>query len=217
MRPQRRTPKRKYKDYTKYKPWLREDFAFRCGYCAIHENQHGGYWHFHVDHHRPKGRREFRHLETVYSNLLYSCDHCNNLKTDSWPSDHPLDDGVGWLDPCDHDLTQHYRYEYRDQQFDLVMLTPVGRWMAISLALDQPARIHRRRALAEEEWIDNATVKKLETLLELEESLYKEQPTDDHRSEVAKTREVLGLLREKIENRYTPEPFVALHRRSQHP
>ncbi len=214
MRPLRHKPKKTFKDYTKYKRWLREDFTYRCGYCAIHENQHGGYWHFHVDHYRPKGRPEFHHLETEYSNLLYSCDHCNNLKGFTWPSNQPLVDNVGWLDPCDHDLTQHYYYGYRNHQLDLIVVTPVGRWMASVLALDQPARLQRKRDLAEEERVDDATADRLEQVLSILERLYREQPTDEYCVEVEQTRQVLTALRRKIAKRYTPAPFVSLRRGS---
>ena len=165
-RPTRRTPQRKYRDYRRYKSWLREDFGHRCGYCQIHEIHHGGDWHFQVDHFRPKSRPEFLHLACEYSNLLYSCDHCNNMKRDLWPSDQPLVDGIGWLDPCDHDLADHYYYGFRDEAFELVCVTKIGRWMALTLGLDQPARISRRRILAEEERVDQQTVITLRQLLD---------------------------------------------------
>ncbi|SRR6266567_2185339 len=214
VKPQRRTPEHTYKDYTKYKRWLREDFSYRCAYCFIHENDHGGHWHFQVDHYRPKSKSEFKHLETEYSNLLYSCDHCNNLKWDIWPSDTPLIDGVGWLDPCEHDLSEHYYYGYCEREFTIVCVTKVGCWMVKTLALDQPARIRRRRDLAEEERVDRELVELFRGILEEWTQEYNLHPTDEKSTAIAKMRRLLLAKEEQISNRYTPAPFEPLRRRS---
>jgi len=59
------------KDYTKYKPYLRQDFNYRCAYCTIHEGEFGGLRNFVVEHFRP--RWKFSELECEYTNLYYAC------------------------------------------------------------------------------------------------------------------------------------------------
>ncbi len=203
--PRRRILKQTYKNYTRYKRWLREDFEYRCGYCNIHENVYGGYWHFHVDHYKPKSKPEFQHLETVYSNLLYSCDQCNTLKSDIWISDDPIKDGVGWLDPCEHDLNEHYYYGYRDEEFSLICLTKVGQWMSSTLALNQPARIRRYKYLAEEEIIEMGMIEFMKKLIE-------EAKIEGDIDKIEKYLSLLNGLEKKVRKRYLPEPFEVLHR-----
>lgn len=64
-----------FTDSSKYKRYLRRDFTYRCVYCTIHEREHGGYRSFHVEHFRPKSK--FPLLSTTYTNLMYSCNFCN--------------------------------------------------------------------------------------------------------------------------------------------
>jgi hypothetical protein len=205
IQPRRCIPKRKYKDYRQYKKWLRADFGYRCGYCSIHENANGGYWHFHVDHYKPKGNDNFKHLETEYANLLYSCDHCNILKGDIWVSDDPINDGIGWLDPCEHNLNEHYYYGYRDEEFTLVCLTKVGRWMSLKLALDQPARIRKHKYLAEEEMLDSELIECLKVIRE-------QAIINGNQREEQETSNLILRCEERIQKRLTPAPFETLHR-----
>lgn len=135
----RHKPTRTYKNYKRYKRWLRDDFAYTCAYCELHENLHGGYRNFEIDHHRPKSI--FSALINSYDNLIYSCDICNRAKSDIWPSENPLQDGIGWLDPCECDLREHFLYEMQGETIELVTKTRVGKWMALNLAMDHPARI----------------------------------------------------------------------------
>ena len=57
-----------YKNYPEYRPWLRDEFAFRCVYCLQREmwsrDRHAG---FSVDHVVPQ--REDKTLVCVYDNL----------------------------------------------------------------------------------------------------------------------------------------------------
>jgi HNH endonuclease len=212
LKPQRRLPEHIYKDYKQYKKWLREDFRYRCAYCFIHENEYGGYWHFHVDHYRPKSREEFKHLATEYSNLLYSCDQCNNLKSDIWPSDNPLEDGVGWLDPCEHDLQGHYYFGYQEETFTIICLTQVGRWMVTVLALDQPARINHHRELAEKELLDAQSLEALKILLKKTVREYQVQPTNEKSTELDEIRQLLQKYESYINSKHTPKPFTHLKR-----
>ncbi len=69
-----------YADYTGYRPWLRDEFSFRCVYCLLREQWgrvRGAYAIDHflaVAHHPGKA--------TDYDNLLYACATCNAAKGD---------------------------------------------------------------------------------------------------------------------------------------
>jgi hypothetical protein len=133
---------------------------------------------------------------------------------DIWPSDNPLMDGVGWLDPCEQDLSEHYYYGYCENTFTIVCLTKIGCWMVKTLALDQPARIRRRCELAEEERVDKELVELLRALLEKSTQEYDSLPTDEKSTEIAKMRRLLRAKEEQISNRYNPAPFESLQRSS---
>jgi hypothetical protein len=80
-----------YKTYGTFKPWLRDDFKFRCVYCLVRERWYpNGYAAFSVDHLKPQ------HLDKAglldYENLYYACLTCNSAKRDVWP----------FADPCKH-------------------------------------------------------------------------------------------------------------------
>ena len=67
-----------YADYSSYRPWLRDEFAFRCVYCLLRERWIlGG---FHIDHFSPVALHP--ELTTNYDNLLYACASCNAAKSD---------------------------------------------------------------------------------------------------------------------------------------
>jgi hypothetical protein len=88
-----------YHDYQSYKPWLRDDFAFRCVFCLVRERWcHDGANGFGVDHLLPQSVRP--DLTCVYGNLLYVCNRCNCAKRVSIV-----------LDPCAHALAEHLQAE----------------------------------------------------------------------------------------------------------
>lgn len=67
-----------YADYPSYRPWLRDEFTFRCVYCLLRER-----WilsGFHIDHFSPVALHP--ELATSYDNLLYACASCNAAKSD---------------------------------------------------------------------------------------------------------------------------------------
>ncbi len=86
-----------YRDASSYKPWLRDEFTFRCVYCLIRERWYpSGAAAFGVDHIQAKSRVEA--LKCVYDNLLYVCNRCNSEK------------GVCLaIDPCSEALGLHLR------------------------------------------------------------------------------------------------------------
>jgi hypothetical protein len=67
-----------YTSYESYRPWLRDEFCFRCVYCLWREQWTGKSGIFALDHFLPQttspGKR------TTYNNLVYSCVPCNLAK-----------------------------------------------------------------------------------------------------------------------------------------
>lgn len=85
----RRHGPRGYLDYRAYKPWLRDEFAFRCIYCLCRERWcANGHEEFAVDHLVP--RAALPNDLADYDNLLYACQSCNRNRQDV---DLPLDPG----------------------------------------------------------------------------------------------------------------------------
>ncbi len=70
-----------YKNYQEYKPWLRDEFAFRCLYCLEREQ-----WYpdrsasFSADHIIPQVLD--RSIVCSYGKLVYACTRCNSAKQD---------------------------------------------------------------------------------------------------------------------------------------
>lgn len=74
----RRHGPRGYAGYESYRPWLRDEFSFRCVYCLTREvwTQLAGAYA--IDHFTPVVSRP--DLATEYDNLLYACAACNLAK-----------------------------------------------------------------------------------------------------------------------------------------
>ncbi len=77
-----------YTDYESYRPWLREEFYFRCVYCLRRERWNLDDIAFTIDHLHPVSSAP--DLRCDYENLLYACSRCNRAKTDI----------LGVPDPC---------------------------------------------------------------------------------------------------------------------
>jgi hypothetical protein len=69
-----------YADCASYRPWLRDEFSFRCVYCLLREQWGRVGGAFDVDHFLPVANRP--DLEANYDNLLYTCTTCNIAKRD---------------------------------------------------------------------------------------------------------------------------------------
>lgn len=76
----RRHGPRGYSSYEGYRPWLRDEFCFRCVYCLRREKWGRGLGAFALDHFLPVARRPAR--KTDYDNLVYACSSCNIAKSD---------------------------------------------------------------------------------------------------------------------------------------
>jgi len=87
----RRHGPRGYADYRSYKPWLRDDFTFRCVYCLTRERWYpSGYEEFGVDHIKPRSAAPDSIVD--YDNLLYACSSCNRNRQEA---DLPTDPAGG--------------------------------------------------------------------------------------------------------------------------
>lgn len=93
-----RTCKKKLDRYTSYRPYIKKDFNFSCGYCGDSDKFYGSY---HIDHFKPQGDIRFSHLKTEYENLVYSCPFCNLSKSNTWI------DKNGFIDPCCSSYDSH--------------------------------------------------------------------------------------------------------------
>jgi hypothetical protein len=114
-----------YEDYTSYKDWLRDEFAFRCVYCLRRERWFpNGQDAFGVEHVRPKGVAAYQQLERDYENLVYACNACNSRKQRQL-----------LLDPCATAFGQHLRV---DETGKIQGITTEGKYLVDILALDRP-------------------------------------------------------------------------------
>jgi len=67
-----------YADYRSYRPWLRDEFMFRCAYCLQRETWVRRFGQFDIDHFQPQILRP--DITVSYENLVYSCHGCNLVK-----------------------------------------------------------------------------------------------------------------------------------------
>jgi hypothetical protein len=76
----RRHGPRGYRYYSLFRPWLRDEFSFRCVYCLRREQWEKASVIFHIDHfYSVIG---YPNLINDYDNLLYCCAKCNLAKCD---------------------------------------------------------------------------------------------------------------------------------------
>lgn len=69
-----------YSDYASYRPWLRDEFQYRCTFCLRREAWTGVFAEFALDHFEPVALHPAD--ATTYDNLLYVCGPCNCRKGD---------------------------------------------------------------------------------------------------------------------------------------
>lgn len=74
-----------YTSYESYRPWLRDEFDFRCVYCLKREKWGQVTSEFEIDHFRPQALNPRRRLD--YLNLVYACRRCNAVKLDQTIAD----------------------------------------------------------------------------------------------------------------------------------
>ena len=74
-----------YTAYESYRPWLRDEFDFRCVYCLKRETWGQVTGEFELDHFEPQSANPQRRLD--YLNLVYACRRCNAVKRDQTVDD----------------------------------------------------------------------------------------------------------------------------------
>lgn len=74
-----------YSTYESYRPWLRDEFTFRCVYCLKREMWGQVTCEFELDHFEPQSLVPDRKLD--YFNLIYACSRCNSVKLDELIND----------------------------------------------------------------------------------------------------------------------------------
>lgn len=67
-----------YSSYESFRPWLRDEFTFRCVYCLKRESWGQVTGEFELDHFEPQSLAP--HLTLDYFNLVYACRRCNSTK-----------------------------------------------------------------------------------------------------------------------------------------
>lgn len=120
-----------WKDYRQYRPWLRDEFDFRCVLCLIRERWIEMRRAFPVDHFEPRAVRP--DLAHEYTNLLYLCPNCNSVKSDSLIPD-----------PCKIALATCLKVHPNG---DIQPLNPDGERLIYELALDDPTLTDYRRRM----------------------------------------------------------------------
>ena len=98
-----------------------------------------------VDHFNPTLKKLARHS---YANLHLSSSHCNRHKSDYWPSVAERRRGIYLIDPCaEQDYGKHI---FEDPEtFQLIGVTPAGRYHIDILDLNAPTFVDERRHRAE--------------------------------------------------------------------
>lgn len=79
-----------YAAYESFRPWLRDEFLFRCVYCLKREVWGQITGEFELDHFQPQSLAP--DLRVDYFNLVYACRRCNAVKLDE-----SVDDPLLWI------------------------------------------------------------------------------------------------------------------------
>lgn len=74
-----------YSSYESFRPWLRDEFVFRCVYCLKRETWGQVTSEFEIDHFEAQSIKPQRRLD--YQNLVYACRRCNAVKLDHRSND----------------------------------------------------------------------------------------------------------------------------------
>jgi len=96
-----------YSDYSRYKPFLKQEFTSQYVYCRLPDGLKGED-SFSVDHYHPQSK--FPDLVTTYANLFYACSCCNRREGAFWPTDAQWRAKQFIPNPCDHVMFDHLRY-----------------------------------------------------------------------------------------------------------
>lgn len=132
---------KEYRDYHRYKKYLKVDFKNRCAYCNMHDG-----WvmplPFQIDHFIPRAEYEKAgrtDLENDYRNLMYTCPVCNRLKSDAFEgkiSDHEIRNPL-FYNPVDVDYNTVFT---RDEKGRIQSADELGKDMIKRLQLYRPTK-----------------------------------------------------------------------------
>jgi hypothetical protein len=127
---------------------VRQRYAYRCGYCGVHEADAGAT--LTIDHYRPRRHGGGDEDE----NLVYCCPKCNECKGAYWHETDPRHTRL--LHPLRDDLGVHTE---EDESGQLVGLTPEGVFFIRRLHLNRtPLVTYRLRRRSERELRHEADV-----------------------------------------------------------
>ena len=143
------------RDYVTY---LRALFRHRCAYCLTPDDRLGGEEGMNVDHFLPESRR--RDLRLAWANLYYSCDVCNNRKSD-YPTAEEVAQGMRFVDPCAEDPDEHFRLAREPESGDhcrVVYLSEPAKYMIFRLQFNRRPFLRdfwRELDAAERKWTEH--------------------------------------------------------------
>jgi HNH endonuclease len=124
---------RGYSDFKHYKPWLRDEFSFRCVYCLCRETWFpDGEAFFGIDHVIPQSLAQ--EGQSVYEDLVYACCVCN-----AWKKDFPE-----LIDFGSVALASHLEVQSDGK---VQALSPLGEALIDVCALNRPTLLAFRRDL----------------------------------------------------------------------
>lgn len=129
-----------YKNHRNAKKFLRQDFAYNCAYCNVSEAERGGARSFHIDHYKPESICKNYLEANVYSNLIYSCGECNELKSDFWPTVFQRFWQQYVINPCVEDPNLHID----KSNFVWAEINVLGFWNIELFDLVSPEKIEER-------------------------------------------------------------------------
>jgi hypothetical protein len=130
---QRRQGPSGYAHYEGYRPWLRDEFSFRCVYCLTREQWTVAKGTFAIDHFVPVSINSA--LGRDYDNLLYVCVACN------------LTHGNRVIpNPLEHLLASTTEVQPDGR---IIAYTPAAQEIVESLHLNDPKYVFRRQQMIE--------------------------------------------------------------------
>lgn len=144
-----------YSDCERFRPWLRDEFDFRCVYCLERETWTKVIRGFEIDHVVPVSKAP--ELALDYDNLVYSCARCNGTKSNQAISDpySELTDGTIKI----------------NSNAKAVGLTPNARKLIQQLDLNSPTMIEWRELRLDSERLAKSNPAMLERLNRLPNAL----------------------------------------------
>ena len=124
-----------YSNYQSYKPWLRDEFLYRCVYCLWREKWcPSGDAAFSVEH--LKSQAAAPELSDSYDNLVYACCRCNSIRSDVEMI----------LDPCRDVFADHLKV---DADGSITGRSPKGEHLIAICKLNQEDIVQARSNMLE--------------------------------------------------------------------